>query len=564
MKSYRDSLPAWMRFPAYVWVLALGFPAIVLTSQLRVMSKAPLGLVGMLPSHDYASYSAVANGYRLRGAFLAYPWPYVLNEQSYHSVMWELCLGWLRTAFGSFDVAWFLFTVFFGVLAMLLLYRLVFALELPPRWRCLLFLVCSVGAGFGWEFAGLSWAIDTAARSVSGDNVVAPLLVSHIPLLAGKEVVRTNAFSLEQYWLMFDHPQSWWNMSVFRMYHNAADLLNHSLLYGTILVLLRGRFLAAGVLVPITFWAHPAAGVSLAWAVGIYALLELCWGERRRDAFVLGFATAVVGAIGAGYYLWLESFSAGMRATAAVDAMFNSMTPYGSAATFGPPLALVAAGLWVAGPKALVATPALRLVTGWALAEALLLWCLPFISELPQPLHFARGFMYPGLAILGVLLLNHGGAKLPRVPSGVSRIVLCLGLLALFGDNFLFHRKYLSQEGGFVLTRAQVEVIDLLKDQEPSEVILTVPEKTPESLTMGIVIYTHHRCVPGYFEGIYGHTFNKSRLAHFAQTPTPDLPRELGATLLVIPTDVWERAGRPLAAGATRHYVLVRTADYGG
>ena len=565
--SWTARLRAHLRAAWWVWALALTLAACDALAQELRDGRTPRGLVATgIPSRDMAIYTAWTQAYLERGTWLTHPNPFAPDaaaDPAIHSRLTFVVMGWALRALGSEERLWRALPFLFGVPALLALWALTGALGLERRARVALVLWSALGAGWAWAVGLAGWGLDALARPALGRNLAAPLLASGIEELAQNPLLSTAAHPFRRYWLLGEHPHLWWNTTLFRVFFGPADLLNHAVLFLAFAALARGRARAGLALVALTFWVHPAAGVSAVGATLFLALLELRWGERRVG-LLLGAGGLLIGVVGVGFHVLAERAGQGYDPGSGAAPLYTSMRLVGALTAFGPPLLLIGLGLRRAGPRALVAERPSRLLAAWVAAEASLVWGLPLLpgAEVLQPLHYARGVFYTGLAALAVKLLAAQPDPQATLPpawraraTGWLTLLLCLHA----GDNLLYLREYANEPApaGFVITSEQARLVQWLEARPAREVVLAVDD-APTPVALAIDALTRHRAAGRLrFPGMSGLEPELNRARAFLAAPDATWPAEVEASLIVVPPATWQRAGRPAPLVDLGQHVVV-------
>jgi hypothetical protein len=231
--------------------------------------------------------------------------------------------------------------------------------------------------------------------------------------------------------VLFDAGDGWWGFNFGRNLAFPTEAYYHGLFLCCILLLLRKRFVAALAVAALLSVSHPFTGLSLALILALYSALELVLGGGAASRSVL-LGSCAITALHLGYYtIFLNQF-ADHRA---LEAQWKLDWPY-PIWTCVPALYLVA--IFALGPltrwkklRAALASPRNRLCLVW-FAVIFALTHHDLLLPPRQPIHFAHGYDWIALFLLGSPAIIGALDKLLAIRPRPAMALAVSGFLALF------------------------------------------------------------------------------------------------------------------------------------
>jgi hypothetical protein len=232
----------------------------------------------------------------------------------------------------------------------------------------------------------------------------------------------------------FDPFNGWWMLNFGRNMVYPTEALYHALFFGCIVCVLRKSYGIAAFLALMLSWSHPYSGIELLLILASWSALELFFvrsGEVPRAFFL---AILVLLGLHIGYYLvFLRRFPEhrAMMKRWALPWLLQARTFVPAYALVGPLAAWSFRRLDLA--RTFFAAGRNRLFLVWFLV-AFALANHEFAIEPVQPIHFARGYIWTPLFLMGssalVGLFTHlrarGGPAIGSVAVGLVVAVLLL------------------------------------------------------------------------------------------------------------------------------------------
>jgi hypothetical protein len=315
--------------------------------------------------------------------------------------------------------------------------------------------------------------------------------------LAGVVFGLVNHVKLPRAFLLFDAGDGWWMLNFGRNLVYPTEAYYHALFLLAILLLVRGKFVAAMVTAAVLSASHPFAGLSLGLILILYAALELKLKSGAASRSLLVGSCAIT-MLHLAYYLVFLNHFADHRA---LEAQWRLDWPY-DFWTYAPALYLVALFAFVPLTRWKNLLPALghprtRLCLVW-FAVIFGLTHHDLIIQSRQPIHFAHGYDWMALFLLGAPAIVAALDKLLAIrPRPAMALAVC-GFLALFlSDNFLWFASFsdpTTQWQAFALTRDEKNVLDWLSRHQSLPAYVASDDQRIDYLTSA---YTNLRAWRG-------------------------------------------------------------------
>ncbi|WP_435016131.1 hypothetical protein TA3x_003691 [Tundrisphaera sp. TA3] len=299
----------------------------------------------------------------------------------------------------------------------------------------------------------------------------------------------------------FDPENGWWFLNFGRNLIYPTESLYHAFFFGSILCLLRQRFMAGAALAFLTSLSHPFTGVELLLILASWAALELFY--VRSKAVPLRFLIAILGLLGVhfGYYLiYLTRFAEHRQLMETWKIAWELQ-----AVNFLPAYALVGSLAFWSFRRSDIALrffshPRNRLFLTWFVV-AFTLANHEFAIRSIQPLHFERGYIWTALFFMGatplVDLLAYLQLRRPFVRVAATGLVMATLVLdnALWLAQFPYAAMTGAKAQGFTVTETQKDVFAYLRRGENRGSILLTSD--PDLGYLGTV-YTPLRSWVGH------------------------------------------------------------------
>lgn len=242
----------------------------------------------------------------------------------------------------------------------------------------------------------------------------------------------------------FDPGGGFWFLNLGRNYVYPTEGYYHALFLGCVYFLLKERYWPAVGCMAVLSFSHPFTGVELILIVLAWAALERLWIDNRKIRWPHLAALVTLLAIHLGYYLVLLNISPEHRE---IQKQWTKALTY-EAQHFVPGYALVAAlAFWaIRRPKwaaEYFSQPDHRLFAVWAMVAFALANHEFAIQPSIQPVHFARGYVWTPLFLMGAPALTAAFQWLlaaRRRVLGLAPVALMVGTLLL--DNVAFIATY--------------------------------------------------------------------------------------------------------------------------
>ncbi|CAN5450774.1 hypothetical protein BH09SUM1_BH09SUM1_06280 [soil metagenome] len=448
-------------------------------------------------SYDSATYYANAAEIFDRGNGLLYGNPYDLSPHPpqiyFHlfTIVQAHVWHWLGAGPSIQEPLW---RFVLGFIFLLLLDEAVGAfLKLPAgnRFRIYAHLVLICGGGLvSW------WTLPSAFHTWF---YMAPEFEGHVSFM---DVWQHHMHRLED-----DAIFGRWLLSPARVFLMTQELYYHALLYAGLLTFWKRRWWWCVAIMAIMWMSHPFTAVIGAALIGGGIALELCCDREFRRSFPIGVgaAMAAVQILGLSYYqLFLPSYEVHREVVAnfSLPVSLQISTAPWSYVLFASGIFLPGAVIFLLsnrGRASLFSDPSVRFLIFWFMAIVLLTEHDKFVSHPVQPLHFARGYLLPPVALLALRGLLEIRKRWPGRPPRDYRLVIYVLALLTVPDTFFFFVAYPSRaeyvwNAGAWLPHGDAEVIEYLKTQPPA-IILTIEEKPTSGLGYEIPTWTRHRTI---------------------------------------------------------------------
>jgi hypothetical protein len=266
--------------------------------------------------------------------------------------------------------------------------------------------------------------------------------------------------------LSFDAGDGWWMFNFGRNLVYPTEAYYHGLFLLSILLLSRKRFLAAMIAAALLSASHPFTGLSLALILVLYSALELKLKSGAASGALL-FGSCAIAALHLAYYTVFLNLFADHRA---IEAQWIRRDWFYGFWTFAPALYLVA--IFAFGRltrwknlAAALAQPRNRLCLVW-FAVICGLTHHDVVIQPRQPIHFAHGYDWIALFLLGAPAIVAALDRLLAIRPRPAMVLAMSGFLALFlSDNLLWFATFTDpsvQWQAFALTHDQKDVLDWL------------------------------------------------------------------------------------------------------
>jgi hypothetical protein len=284
----------------------------------------------------------------------------------------------------------------------------------------------------------------------------------------------------------FDPFDGWWFLNFGRNLIFPLESYYHALFFGSMVLLLKRKFVKASVLLALLAVSHPYSGSELLAIVCAWAFFEVLL--RRRNVVPVWFflLTCLILAASAWYYLLFLPQYPEHRAVAErwmrgwnLD-MTSAVAAYSLVGVF----ALVAAFR-----KGFFADPSRRLLVVWAVVAFLLAKHDWFTATPVEPLHFTRGYVWTPLFLLGIPVLLDLFERWRRAPGPLPRVGIALISILFLTDNSAWFaalsRSYLIEH--VRVTEGQREVLSCLDRHAQTGMLVVASDHTIAYLT---TVYT--------------------------------------------------------------------------
>lgn len=447
--------------------------------------------------------------------------------------LWALSIVWRITGIDP-GLLFVLFGAVFGVLAIRVFMALFDAVVIVKggvrRWGQLLFvwgggLLCLAGVAYGWM------------KGARGPG-------------------------LAEYLFEIDPAFGWWFLNLGRNLIYPNEAYYHFMLFAALLLLARGRFWTAGAVTAMLAWSHPFAGVGLLAISITWSALERFYVRNR--SIPLGFIVllAAIAASCAWYFfIWVPAH-ANPELVGSIQLAWTL-----SAQAFIPAYALVAlmtmANLRTPSRTlAFLGEPAHRLLAVMAVVN-FMLENHEFAVEPHQPVHFARGYVWSALFLMGAPWLLTEALPWCRSRGRVAAATLTVvASAALLLDNALFFgtqvvRQLRATAQSVWLTPDGREALGALRQLHRSEELLVSQDLDLAHLAQ---VYTPYRTYAAhFFETRERSIYEPRQLAYFNQGELSD-SLLTGPLMVVAMTDsgAFTPPGRARLVYANPSYRLFR------
>ena len=316
--------------------------------------------------------------------------------------------------------------------------------------------------------------------------------------LAGAVFGLFNHIKMPRSFLLFDAGDGWWMFNFGRNLVYPTEAYYHALFLLTVLLLVRKKFVAAIVTAAVLSASHPFTGLSLALILVLFAALELKLKSGAASRLLL-IGGCVITALHLAYYMVFLNTFADHRA---LEAQWKLDWPY-DFWTYAPALYLVA--LFAFGPMtrwknlhAALDHPRTRLCLVW-FAVICGLTHHDLLIQARQPIHFAHGYDWMALFLLGAPAIIAALDKLLAImPRAAMALAVC-GFLALFlSDNALWFASFLdplAQWQAFALTHDEKNILEWLSQHQDTPAYVASSDQRINYLTS---TYTNLRAWRGH------------------------------------------------------------------
>jgi hypothetical protein len=276
--------------------------------------------------------------------------------------------------------------------------------------------------------------------------------------------------------------RGWWMLNFGRnLVYGPTEAYYHGVFLLCILFLLRRRFGPAIALAALLSLSHPFTGIECALVVLVYLVVERVIGDRSIGLGYLAGSAAVL-CFHLGYYLVFLNQFADHRA---VQAQFEQQGVARSwlylPSTFLAALfivaALAAARLWRwPGFRQTIRDPRSRLFMIWFLVIFGLTQHYRVMKPI-QPIHFAHGYDWIALFLLGAPVLVTWLERLLRIGRPAGRVLATAAFLGFFLlDNVFWFSTFLgpTTPQAVLITREQRDVLAWLDGKAvPRDMVVT-------------------------------------------------------------------------------------------
>jgi len=316
--------------------------------------------------------------------------------------------------------------------------------------------------------------------------------------LAGTVLGLLNHVKMPRAFLLFDAGDGWWMFNFGRNLVYPTEAYYHGLFFLSILLLVRRKFVGALAASAVLSVSHPFTGLSLGLILVLYAALELKLKSGAASRSLLWGSSAITAVHLAYYNVFLNRF-ADHRA---LEAQWQLDWPY-VFWTYAPALYLVA--LFAFGPLTrwknlmpVLRHPRTRLCLVW-FAVIFGLTHHDLLIQSRQPIHFAHGYDWTALFLLGSPAILGAIEKLLAIrPRPAMALAVC-GFMALFlSDNILWFASFadpMVQWQAFALTHDEKNILDWLSRHQSGPIYVASPDQRMNYLTS---TYTNLRAWRGH------------------------------------------------------------------
>ncbi len=387
-----------------------------------------------------------------------------------------------------------------------------------------LFLIFEVLAG--WVCARVALALYAEVVGLSGWQRQLGLVVffwgAGLMVIAGVlySLVKTG---VAEHLFILDPFYGWWHLNFGRNMVYATEAFYHALFFGSILSVLRRRYWVAAFLALILSWSHPFTGVELALILASWSALELFFVQSGEVSIGFFTASIMVLSLHVGYHLVF------LRRFPAHRALMKAWAhPYLlQARTFVPAYALVGAlAAWSVRRLELA-----RKVFADARNRLFLVWFLvafalanhEFAMDPIQPLHFARGYIWTSLFLMGsstliglfTSLRRRSGPVVGSLAIGLVVAVLLLDN-ALWLGSFVWDAALGQQQKYWSVTADQLALYRWMSQPENKGALVLTSD--PHDVGFLTAVYTPLRPWFGHFDTTPDIDARRQEVAEFLKT----------------------------------------------
>lgn len=262
--------------------------------------------------------------------------------------------------------------------------------------------------------------------------------------------------------LAFDPGRGFWFLNWGRNSLIPTEATYHVLVATCWLAEVRKRLFTSNVALLLLATTHPWSGLELLFTICLWRSVKWFFGRNRSNTLQLAYAGSVLVLLLGYYKVWLPTFEhhAQLQRDWELDWSITNTTAFlAYAVVFVPAAVRVRRAM---NQKALSETEQFLLCT---LVVAIGLAFHDRFMKPVQPLHFARGYIWFPLFLIGLPVLQTWLAQL--IATGTrGRVVTVLLTLAFFADNAVFAiaQSYaqFQREDGFHITAGDRELLTAL------------------------------------------------------------------------------------------------------
>lgn len=312
---------------------------------------------------------------------------------------------------------------------------------------------------------------------------------------------------------LIDPENGWWGLNLGRSLFFACEAYFHLLFLGCIYALLKRKWAVGLLLVWLLSLSHPFTGIELIGIVGAWIVVEFF---VRRQRVPLWFAAGMLlaGIFHIYYYLiYLNGFS-DHHSVSEQYALNWRLGWYRMLPAYCFTGALAAVSIYRAGPRHFFSQRHNRLLLCW-FAVAFVLSNHELFMKPHQPIHFARGYIWASLFLLGLPALQD---LVQYLSSGKKKIILAVAVILFLLDNASWigtnAAARATQPSTQYISSEQQELLHLLDSFSTNRTLIVSSDED-----MGYLSTVHTEAYPWYSHP-YTTPFarrKKEALAHFLQ-----------------------------------------------
>lgn len=239
--------------------------------------------------------------------------------------------------------------------------------------------------------------------------------------------------SVRDHLFILDPENGWWGLNLGRSLFFTCEAYYHLLFLGSVLAVLKKRWLVSGVLTLLLSLSHPFTGLELCAILSVWVCSEWLFNKEQLPLIYV-LSILLISAFHLFYYLvWLpraaDHHSVAEQYNLTWGLKYYRMIPAYCLAGFAAVLSLRQAGV-----RQFFRYRENRIIACWFIVAFLLANHEMFVKA-RQPIHFTRGYIFTSLALLGLPYLNKLTTQLSRKAKWLALGSLCI--IALL-DNFVW------------------------------------------------------------------------------------------------------------------------------